>query len=142
MKKIKYFLPALIWMIFIFIESAMPGDVSSHQSHFIVDFIYSLLSIPSHYQNMISFIVRKCAHMSEYFILTLFLYNGCVKNEIYHLSIPCFIAFLYACSDEFHQLFISGRAGQIKDIGIDSIGIIIALLCIFFYQKKKSVVKK
>ena len=72
MKKIKYFLPALIWMIFIFIESAMPGDVSSHQSHFIVDFIYSLLSIPSHYQNMISFIVRKCAHMSEYFILTLF----------------------------------------------------------------------
>lgn len=137
MKKTKYFLPALAWMIFIFIESAMPGDMSSHQSNFIVDFIYSLLSLPSHYQNIISFTVRKCAHMSEYFILTLFLYYGCMKNTIHRLSIPCTIAFLYACSDEFHQLFISGRAGQIKDIGIDSIGIIIALLFIIFYQKKE-----
>ena len=30
--------------------------------------------------------------------------------------------FLYACTDEFHQLFMDGRAGQFKDVLIDTAG--------------------
>jgi VanZ family protein len=29
------------------------------------------------------------------------------------------ITFLYACSDEFHQLFVPGRAGRFTDVLID-----------------------
>lgn len=141
MKQIKYFIPALIWMIFIFMESAMPGDASSSQSHAIVDFLYTLFSIPFQYQDMISFIVRKCAHMCEYMILILLLYYGFQKNKIQHLYLPFLISLIYACSDEFHQLFIAGRAGQIQDVMIDSIGILIGFLIIMICQKK-SVVKK
>ena len=32
------------------------------------------------------------------------------------------ICFLYACSDEIHQLFIVGRSGNAYDVLIDTIG--------------------
>ena len=30
--------------------------------------------------------------------------------------------FIYACSDEIHQLFVSGRSGEILDVLIDTTG--------------------
>ena len=39
--------------------------------------------------------------------------------------------FLYACSDEMHQLFIGGRAGQFTDVLIDTCG---GCLTIIFYD--------
>lgn len=136
MKKIIYFIPAFIWMIVIFLESSMTGTLSSNQSNVIVDFVYSVLSIPLKYQDTVSFIVRKCAHISEFTILTLLLFYGLHKNN-YHFKFAFLIAFLYACLDEFHQLFIDGRAGQIQDVLIDSIGILIAMIIIYFIKKYK-----
>ena len=40
------------------------------------------------------------------------------KAYIYSLI----IVFGYACSDEFHQLFVEGRSGQFKDVLIDTSG--------------------
>ena len=48
------------------------------------------------------------------------------------------ICFLYACSDEFHQLFVYGRSAEIKDVLIDSFGSLTSiLLCNFIYLKSK-----
>ena len=48
---------------------------------------------------------------------------------------------LYAASDEFHQLFISGRSGEIRDIIIDScaamVGIFIISIFVRMLQKSK-----
>ena len=33
-----------------------------------------------------------------------------------------FLAFLYACSDEIHQLFVPGRSGQVSDVLLDTLG--------------------
>lgn len=137
MKNFKYFIPAFIWMIVIFIESSMTGHSSSHQSNVIVQFVYSILSIPLKYQDLISFIIRKCAHISEYTILTLLLFYGLYKNDYPYLYLSFFISFIYACSDETHQLFVSGRAGQIQDVFIDTIGIIIASIIIYLLKKYK-----
>lgn len=137
MKNFKYFIPAFIWMAIIFIESSMTSDLSSGQSNIIVKFIYSIFSVPLTYQETISFIVRKCAHISEYIVLTLLLFYGLYKNDFTSLSLSCFISFIYACSDETHQLFVGGRAGQIQDVLIDSIGIIIACIIIYFLKKYK-----
>lgn len=38
------------------------------------------------------------------------------------------IGILYACSDEFHQIFVPGRSGQVTDVLIDSMGVIVGVL--------------
>ena len=35
---------------------------------------------------------------------------------------------LYAMSDEFHQLFVPGRSGEIRDICIDSLGALLGII--------------
>jgi VanZ family protein len=34
------------------------------------------------------------------------------------------IALLYAFSDEWHQSFVPGREGALRDVGIDALGVI------------------
>lgn len=133
MKKNKYLILTILWMIFIFVMSHTPGNDSSKQSNFIVNIIVQILPIT---RNTLSFIVRKCAHMTEYAILAFLIYKTIVHIE--NSLIKSFIfTFLYACTDEFHQLFIAGRAGQIRDVCIDSTGALIMLLIIYFILKRK-----
>lgn len=130
MKKIKYFIPSIILMIVIFSFSNQTGNESSGLSSQIVSWIQTYLHIP-----VTEFIIRKLAHMSEYALLTFTFIYGFYKNKfsfnkvcIYSLS----CTFLYACSDEFHQLFIGGRAGQFTDVLIDTCGGILAILFMTF----------
>lgn len=84
--------------------------------------------------------VRKLAHISEYFILCLLVcmflctYNISYKKIIVYSFIFCF---LYACSDEVHQLYVPGRSGNIKDVFIDSIGISFVLVVYYFKKRGK-----
>ena len=69
--------------------------------------------------------VRKGAHFTVYLILGLLVFSyikefGIVQYKAILLSIG--ICFLYACSDEIHQLFVSGRSGKILDVIIDTLG--------------------
>ena len=133
MKKNKYLILTILWMIFIFVMSHTPGNDSSKQSNFIVNIIIQVLPIT---RDTLSFIVRKCAHMTEYAILAFLIYKTIVHIE--NSLIKSFIfTFLYACTDEFHQLFIAGRAGQIRDVCIDSTGALIMLLIIYIINKRK-----
>ena len=128
MKKIKYFIPSIFLMILIFMFSHQTGSESSGLSSQIVLWIQTYLHIP-----ISEFIVRKAAHMSEYALLTLTLIYGFYKNHypIQKIMIYSLIGtFLYACSDEMHQLFIGGRGGQFTDVLIDTCG---GCLTIIFY---------
>ena len=128
MKKIKYFIPSIFLMILIFMFSHQTGSESSGLSSQIVLWIQTYLHIP-----ISEFIVRKAAHMSEYALLTLTLIYGFYKNHypIQKIMIYSLIGtFLYACSDEMHQLFIGGRVGQFTDVLIDTCG---GCLTIIFY---------
>ena len=55
MKKLKYFIPALIWMIFIFIMSHTNGNDSSNQSNFIAEIILKVINID---RDTLTFIIR------------------------------------------------------------------------------------
>ena len=84
------------------------------------------------------FLVRKTAHFTLYFTLGILTFlvlktNNLQKSFKYSL-IFCII---FACSDEFHQLFIPGRSGQFIDILIDTSGALIMLLIIYLWQKRK-----
>lgn len=135
MKQIKYFIPSIILMIIIFMFSNQNSSESSQMSNSLLLWIQNVLHIP-----FTEFIVRKLAHMSEYALLCLTFIYGFYKNKLsikntLLLSISC--SFLYACSDEIHQLFISGRACQFTDVLIDTSGAII--MCLFFYLLTKKV---
>ena len=43
------------------------------------------------------------------------------------------LSFIYACFDEFHQLYVVGRTGQFIDIGIDMIGVLFGVLVVYVY---------
>lgn len=82
--------------------------------------------------------IRKCAHMTEYavFATLTFIalyYDGIRKRMTYILAV--IIAFLFACTDEFHPLFVPGRSGQFTDVCIDTIGACIGMLIIFLIRK-------
>lgn len=73
----------------------------------------------------LTFIVRKGAHFSIYALLGILLFL--LANEYGFSMKKCIavsicVAFVYACSDEFHQTFVSGRSGELRDIIIDTLG--------------------
>lgn len=128
----------IIWMIFIFIMSNTNGNDSSSQSNFFANIILQFINID---KETLTFLIRKVAHMSEYAILALFTYYALIKiafNKRIIFQITFLISFLYACSDELHQLFISGRSGQFTDVLIDSTGCLIMLLFLYLWQKRKN----
>ncbi|MBR3146165.1 MAG: VanZ family protein [Bacilli bacterium] len=69
--------------------------------------------------------VRKTAHFTLYFLLGLafisFLKEFDLNNKKLLLYTIIFV-FIYACSDEIHQLFIKGRSGEVLDVLIDTLG--------------------
>lgn len=110
-----------IWMIIIFLMSSFDATESTNQSNFIVNIITNIFKIEN--IELLSFIIRKLAHFTEYLILGFLTINMLNKNDIskkYLLSI--LICIIYATSDEIHQIFVPGRACQIRDVLIDSIG--------------------
>lgn len=124
----------VIWMIFIFIMSSFNGNISSNHSGTIVDLIYNLFDISD--TEKVSLIVRKCAHVSEFFILGILVINLISKYNVkYSYLISFIVCVLYASSDEFHQLFVPGRSGQVTDIFIDMIGTIFSLLVMYLFNK-------
>lgn len=126
----------LLWMFLIFLMSSFDATESANQSNFIVNIITNIFKIEN--IEVLSFIIRKLAHFTEYLILGFLTINMLDKNDIskkYLLSI--LICIIYATSDEIHQLFVPGRACQIKDILIDSIGSITGIYLYKLISKRK-----
>ena len=126
----------ILWMLFIFIMSSFNGIMSSNQSGSIAVLIYNLFDISD--TEKVSFIIRKCAHVSEFFILCILVINLVSKYNVKHIYLISFIiCVLYASSDEFHQLFVPGRSGQVTDVLINMIGVILGLsiYCLIKYFK-------
>lgn len=120
----------IVCMTIIFFLSHASGEKSSEQSGMIVKLLSFLnIEVSSQYLKTVSFGIRKTAHITEYFILTILIlrYSYDLKYKRYLFYSPL-ISILYACSDEFHQSFIPGRAGLISDVFVDSIGVFLALL--------------
>lgn len=136
-KKVSFIL-LVIWLLIIFVFSNMNGDASDEISTTI---LYGLTNNTVFEKEVFSFLhmmVRKTAHVLEYFILSalLFSYLRFYITKEKRLFITVFILnFVCSCFDELHQLFIYERAGKLTDILIDSLGAIIFLIIIIIYRK-------
>lgn len=96
------------------------------------------------------FIIRKSAHFSEYALLGILIrlclesWIGGKKGRRKQLSLTAMICgFIYACSDEFHQLGIDGRAGTWTDVFVDSFGVMtgvmIGIILIRYTERKNRI---
>lgn len=124
MKKRISIILVILWMSLIFILSSANSTESNNQSNYIVNIISNILNISN--TTILSYIIRKAAHFTEYLILGI-LVNNMIKLYNKKAYIAIIICILYAISDEFHQSLVPGRSPQIQDIFIDSIGSIIGI---------------
>lgn len=138
-KKIISIVLVIVWMIFIFTMSSFDANESSSQSNFIVDLIVNILNIDN--VDVISYIVRKLAHFTEYLILGILVCNmlRCYDKKYYLAIIICV---LYAISDEVHQAFVPGRSPQIYDMLIDSFGSICGIVLVNIFIKNRRIQSK
>ena len=81
--------------------------------------------------------IRKCAHVTEYFLLALsamvpiFVYGVFGRKWVLIAALGCVA---YAALDEIHQAFVPGRSAAVRDVLIDSIGICGGLLVASFVR--------
>jgi len=131
--KIEYFILLALWMGVIFYFSSQPAQVSSMNNNFIIKVLSEVgVNLTDLYGNDFSnFIIRKSAHITEYFILFILSYRALSQNQF---SKPVLwgavLSIFYSCTDEMHQLFVQGRAGRFMDVLIDSIGIAVGIAII------------
>ncbi len=93
----------------------------------------------------LSFVVRKAAHMTEFavlgFLCAAFAASYGVRPRAFALAFG--FSVFYAATDEFHQLFVEGRSGQLSDVCVDSVGILLGvafagLICLIIKRKEKA----
>ena len=93
--------------------------------------------------DLLTFLVRKSAHITAYFIFGILVYNAV---RLYRwpvrrtLLISMGVVLLYAISDEFHQYFVPGRSAEVRDVLIDTtagvVGVLLALYVSQLLSKK------
>lgn len=134
-------LPVLFMLSVIFGFSAQTGEASGslsyHISYQIVETCDRLFhlemsetELDSH-ARAIEIPLRKTAHMAEYFVLTLTILLPLYVYGRRGASLFVTAALLgvgFACTDEFHQYFVSERSASIVDVGIDGIGVVCAII--------------
>ena len=138
----------LVWMWVIYSFSAQNGETSGGLSGRICYSIVSAINDLFRFgweevsmqeiAQMMGFPIRKLAHMSEFGILALLNYWACsfypkVKNKLYVFAFG--LTVLYAATDEFHQLFIADRSGNLIDVGVDATGALLALVVVWFISR-------
>jgi VanZ family protein len=123
-KKLAYWLPALIWMSLIFFFSSQP-------------------TVQASTIDVRDFFIKKLAHVVEYFILAI-LIDYSLRHTTHfsrtkRLIFTLLFVVVYASSDEFHQSFTPGREPHIRDVIIDILG---GSIGFFSYRYLKTVKSK
>ena len=143
-KTVKVVIPiilTILWMALIFYFSAQPAGKSADLSESIGERILRVvypefskmdeLSRRALVEGIDSF-VRKSVHFAEYmvlgFLLMLDLRVLLKKKHFKYTILAILLGFLYACSDEIHQMFVPGRAGMVSDVLLDTGGVICGTL--------------
>ena len=134
-KFVKYWLPVIIWMCFIYWMSTdmFSSENTSKVIEPVLYFIFPSLSAWT--LDIIHGLIRKSAHVVEYFILGFLLFRAFRSDSsqpwdqrwtIYTVI----VVVLYAMSDEFHQISVTSRSGSFFDVGLDTAGGVLSQIAI------------
>jgi VanZ family protein len=120
-------------------QAADSNQLSTGITKFIMDLISGIFPGLSPQVQWLNHIVRKNAHFIAYLILGLLQVNALYLNgkrgrQAFVLAL--LISFLYAASDEFHQTFVPGRSGELRDVLIDTAGAITGIVTYMLVRMK------
>ena len=129
------------WMCLIFSLSAESAEESSKTSRGTI--LWLVKTFSSDFEELspemqeaqvesLQFFVRKAAHFSLYGGLGFFAFFAVITyTRLWYrvrMLIGASFCLLYAIGDEIHQLFVSGRSGEVRDVLIDFCGAISGIL--------------
>lgn len=144
MKKIIKYTLLIIWMIIIFLFSNQPAKESGKLSNSFLEktitIFYKDINTEKKEQLIKKYglITRKLAHFTIYLVLGVLMLSTISEYNIKtKILVSITLCFLYALSDEIHQLFIIGRSGEFKDVLIDTAGSFIGINIYNIINKKK-----
>jgi len=112
----------------------------THSSRLIEPFLHWLFPHMTHAGiETIHHAIRKCCHLTEYAILAVLLWRAVRKparRDSHPWSwrqalIAVLIVFLYASTDEFHQMFVPNRTPMVSDVFIDTSGAIAGMIVLW-----------
>ena len=132
MKILKYLI--ILWMIIIFMLSNQKAQDSKQLSNSFIT--KTIIEIKENY----SFIVRKTAHFTIYLVLGLLVSLVLIGKNLNIKQIIIYgvlICIAYSITDEIHQIFVSGRSGEIRDIIVDTCGSTVGILLNIIINRKR-----
>lgn len=140
LKSILVWLPATLWYGLIWCLSAQPAEQSKVVSETVTenvlvaggsDYSGAETAVQASIDELLSFFIRKGAHMFLFFVLALLVWFALVqlmKRRPHRAAAVAVLCILLAASDELHQKMVPGRSGELRDVLVDTAGILIALL--------------
>lgn len=134
---------ALFATFFIFSNSLQAAADSSQQSGRLVVLLESITGYfgGTADTQVLTVIIRKGAHIAEFFIQSFFL--GLIfvygrKQFTHNVIYVLFFGLLTGCIDEFIQNFVNGRGSMVSDVFVDFSGVLLAaLLCLAISHFRK-----
>lgn len=133
-------------LCFIWGNSLLPGEDSGNLSGFVGMMLQKLLPFLDLQSEIGLHLLRKAAHFSEFAALGMslaWLFGMLSKQRLLSLALPLLSGAGAAAIDETIQLFSPNRGPSIRDVGIDTAGVItgIAVLtllhCLYKRMKKR-----
>lgn len=118
-------------LAFIWGNSLLPGEISSAFSHWVKDLLAKILPISAESGAAGHGLLRKLAHFTEFCCLgmcLMWLFSMLGKK----IWLPLVCGILAACTDELIQCIVPDRGPGIRDVIIDSAGVLlgVCILCV------------
>ena len=117
-------------LAFIWGNSLLPGSVSGAISDGVKEILESLFPGGETSPSESSFLLRKMAHFTEFGLLGMclgWLFGMLRKKKTW----PIALGVAAACVDETIQRFVPGRVSSLKDVAIDSCGMLTGMLLLY-----------
>jgi VanZ family protein len=138
----RYVLPLCLWMGFIFLMSTNAGSARSTNEPLVavLAFLWPEVGHFSSQQHwLLIYLCRKLGHILEYAILTWLVVRAVQQdNPRWNwrtAAVALLFAVLHAAADEWHQAFVPSRTSNLRDVGIDSVGALAALVVAWFWYR-------
>lgn len=130
---------------FIWGNSLLPGEDSGELSGFVGTLLQTLLPFLDLQSEHGMHLLRKAAHFSEFAALGAsfaWLYGMLIKKRFLALLLPLLSGAGAAAIDETIQLFSPDRGPSIKDVGIDTCGVITGIAVLLLIHSLYQTIRK
>src|SRR5579862_5260453 len=140
MTRVVPWLLVAIWASVIF-NFSTDSFSKEHTSSFILPILQWLLPRASAETiDFLHFLIRKCAHLFEYFFFSALLFRA-VRAPAQGWNVrwavtALFLAAMFAASDEYHQTFVPSRGPSVHDVLLDISAAAAAQLILWLWLKR------